>query len=131
MSLFLWVPCLDVLRHPGVAWRACRFRSGSAAGAASRALPQAALRRPLCTRRRLSRARRPLHTQPRPNPPPAPPCAAYFGLERSDISARVDAAFNSTGYSLVSDNEHIIYLNPQLQARLVWLLLSSVAWAVL
>jgi hypothetical protein len=32
-----------------------------------------------------------------------------------DISERVDAAFNSTGYSLVSDNEHIIFLHPELR----------------
>lgn len=25
---------------------------------------------------------------------------------------RVEAAFNTTGYSLVSDNEHVMYLSP-------------------
>ncbi len=32
----------------------------------------------------------------------------------------MDAAFSSTGFTPVSDNEHIIYLNPELQARFFW-----------
>lgn len=39
----------------------------------------------------------------------------YFGLKRGEVSARVDAAFSPTGFTPVSDNEHIIYLNPELQ----------------
>ncbi|KAI7839152.1 hypothetical protein COHA_007155 [Chlorella ohadii] len=42
--------------------------------------------------------------------------SGYFGLRRGEISERVDAAFSSTGFTPVSDNEHIIYLNPELQA---------------
>lgn len=44
----------------------------------------------------------------------------YFGLKRGEVSARVDAAFSPTGFTPVSDNEHIIYLNQELQVRFGW-----------
>lgn len=42
-----------------------------------------------------------------------PPIAAACGVQ--EVSSRVDAAFNTTGYSLVSDNEHVIFLSPALR----------------
>lgn len=42
----------------------------------------------------------------------------YFGLGPLDISTRIDAAFNSSGYTIVSDNEHVYFVSPQLQQRL-------------
>lgn len=41
--------------------------------------------------------------------------AGYFDLKPNEVSSRVDAAFNTTGYSLVSDNEHVIFLSPALR----------------
>ena len=46
------------------------------------------------------------------------PClsAGYFGLE--DVSSRIDAAFNTTDFTIVSDNEHIFYVCPELREAL-------------
>ncbi|KAL4857493.1 Glycosyltransferase family protein 64 protein C5 [Chlorella vulgaris] len=38
---------------------------------------------------------------------------SYFGLEEDQVSRRVDAAFNTTGYQIASDNEHVMYIQPQ------------------
>lgn len=42
--------------------------------------------------------------------------AGYFGL--TEVTSRVDAAFNTTGYSLASDNEHVTYIAPSLHKQL-------------
>ena len=42
--------------------------------------------------------------------------AGYFGLD--DVSSRIDAAFNETDFTIVSDNEHILYVCPELREAL-------------
>ncbi|KAL4855450.1 hypothetical protein ACK3TF_003986 [Chlorella vulgaris] len=48
--------------------------------------------------------------------------SGYFGLGEPDaqpVSRRVEAAFKSSGYSIATDNEHVMYIQPQhLQAVL-------------
>ena len=55
-------------------------------------------------------------------PPTLPPfpfhSSRYFGLGPQDISNRIAAAFNDSGYAVVSDNEHIYYVSPQLRQQL-------------
>lgn len=49
---------------------------------------------------------------------PLPLPYSYFGLGPQDITTRIDAAFNSSGYTIVSDNEHVYFVSPQLQQKL-------------
>lgn len=64
----------------------------------------------------------PLEPVPRLKPPsaffPVLHPLSYFGLGPQDISNRIDAAFNTSGYTIVSDNEHVYYVSPELRQKL-------------
>ncbi len=47
-----------------------------------------------------------------------PPATCRLPMVLQEVTSRVDAAFNTTGYSLVSDNEHVTYIAPSLHKQL-------------